>query len=220
VSSLPGAARPLRGALAWVGVPPGAVVFQYNPDTMTRRLEPMAGTEGGGKLEALRLVGPPRETITLNVEVDAVDQPDLGDPSAGFTGLEPVLASLELLVYPHSGVTLANSILAAAGVIEVIPLEAPFTLLVWGAKRVVPVRLTGFSITEEGYDVDLNPLRARLELSLHVLSTADLKLYHPGYSLFMVHQITKEMTARSSSTTALQQVGQGLHGLGLPGLGQ
>jgi hypothetical protein len=79
-----------------------------------------------------------------------------------------------------------------AGNIEIIPPEAPLTLFVWGPARVVPVRLTSFSITEEAFDTLLNPIRAKVDLSLYVLSYADLKVSHPGYRIFQVHQKAKE----------------------------
>src|SRR4051812_47655392 len=113
VSSFPGSPRLLKGAL--VGLDPAnplasVVVFQYNPDTMTRRLEPR--TSGGGddadRSEALRLTGPPKETISLNVEVDATDGLEQGDPLAIASGVYPTLSALEMLLYPKSVVVLAN----------------------------------------------------------------------------------------------------------------
>ena len=47
-----------------------------------------------------------------------------------------------MLLYPKAALVIANEVLAALGVIEVIPPEAPLTLFVWGPKRVLPVRLT------------------------------------------------------------------------------
>jgi hypothetical protein len=68
-------------------------------------------------------------------------------------------------------------------------------LFVWGPKRVLPVRLTSFSITEQAFDPDLNPIRASVNLSLAVLSYQDLGLLSPGGALFMVHQVAKEAMA-------------------------
>ena len=84
------------------------------------------------------------------------------------------------------------------------------TLFVWGAQRVLPVRVTSLSITEEAYDTLLNPIRAKVDLSLYVLSYADLKLTHPGYSLFLVHQIAKEVLATSNVFNSVQQTGASL----------
>jgi hypothetical protein len=106
-----------------------------------------------------------------------------------------VLASLEMLIYPKSIPTIANEALAAVGVIEVVPPEAPLTLFVWGVKRVLPVRITSFSITEEAFDPNLNPIRASVNLGLQVLTYHDLGLLSAGGALFMAHQIIKEVMA-------------------------
>ena len=69
--------------------------------------------------------------------------------------------------------------------LEVLPIEAPLTLFVWGAQRVVPVRVTDLSITEEAFDAALNPIRAKVSLGLRVLSVDDLGFDHRGGTLFM-----------------------------------
>lgn len=203
MSSFPGSPRLIKGAI--IGLDPtnplaSVVVFQYNPDTMTRRLE--ARSTGGGdtsdRSEAFRLTGPPKETITLNIEVDATDQLEQANPIAVASGVSPTLAALELLLYPKSLTVIANAALAQAGNIEIIPPEAPLTLFVWGPARVLPVRVTGFSITEEAYDPLLNPIRAKVDLTLNVLNYMDLKITNPGYTLFMAHQIAKEVMATTN----------------------
>jgi hypothetical protein len=163
---------------------------------MTRRLTAQT-TEGSSRdrTEALRLKGPPQETINVDIEIDAADQLEKNDPIAATMGLYPTLASLEMLLYPKSVLTIANEVLAAAGIIEIIPPEAPLTLFAWGIKRIVPVRLTDFSITEEAYDQDLNPIRAKVTLGMRVLTYQDLGLPSVGGALFMAHQIMKEAMA-------------------------
>ena len=198
MSSFPGSPKLFKGAI--IGLDPfnpvaSVIVFQYNPETLTRSL--VAQTSGGDadRGEALRLKGPPEETITLKVEIDAADQLEQAGAIATTMGIYPVLASLEMLIYPKSIPTIVNEALMAAGVIEVVPPEAPLTLFVWGLKRVVPVRVTSFSITEEAFDPDLNPIRASVNLGLRVLTYHDLGLLSPGGSLFMAHQIVKEVMA-------------------------
>src|SRR6185503_17981752 len=179
MSSFPGSPRLLKGAL--IGLDPvnplaRVVVFQYNPDTMTRRLEPRAVSAEGDRGEAFRLTGAPKETITLSVEIDATDQLEQANPLATTVGIYPALAALEMLLYPKSAVVIANTVLSLIGTVEVIPVEAPLTLFVWGPQRVLPVRLTSLSITEEAHDQLLNPIRAKVELSLTVLSYHDLSM--------------------------------------------
>jgi hypothetical protein len=68
-------------------------------------------------------------------------------------------------------------------------------LFVWGPGRVLPVRLDGFSITEQAYDAALTPIRARADLDLRVLSYDDLPAGDPGHHLFLAHQVAKEALA-------------------------
>ncbi len=174
-----------------------SIVFQYNPDTMTRSLKAQtSGTESANHTEPMRLKGAPIETISLSVEIDAADQLEGGPGIASEMGIYPQLSALEMLIYPPSSVVIANADLVAAGTIELVPPEAPMTLFMWGANRILPVRLTDFSIAEEAYDVNLNPLRAKVTLNLRVLSYNDLPRDNPGYNFFLAHQVAKEAMAK------------------------
>jgi hypothetical protein len=216
VTGFPGSPKTARGVL--IGLDPAnplasIAVFQYNPDEMTRTLQARAATggglSGGARSEALRLTGAPIENISLAVEIDAADQLERGDPLASTLGIYPQLSALEMLLYPKSSVVIANAALALGGSIELVPAEAPLTLLVWGIKRVLPVRLTQFSIVEQAYDPDLNPIRARVSLGLRVLSYSDLTATSPGYHLFLAHQVAKEVMATIGSASAVVTAGTG-----------
>uniref|UniRef100_A0A832H352 Uncharacterized protein n=1 Tax=Oscillatoriales cyanobacterium SpSt-402 TaxID=2282168 RepID=A0A832H352_9CYAN len=203
MTSFPGSPRLLKGAivgLSPINPQPSVIVFQYNPDTLTRTVT--AQTTGGesDRREALRLKGPPEETIRLDIEIDATDQLEQAQPLVTQAGLYPVLGALELLLYPHSRLVIANEVLLNVGIIEVIPPEAPLTIFIWGNKRILPVRLTELSFTEEAFDPNLNPIRAKVSLSLRVLNYQDLGLLSVGGSLFMAHQIMKEVMANQSSS--------------------
>lgn len=212
MADFPNSPRVLKGAL--VGLDPlnpvaSVVVFQYNPETVTRTLQAQAAGEGGARSEAMRLRGAPVETIKMDVEIDATDKLEEGDGLTSSLGIHPQLAALEMLLYPKSALVVANTVLMALGTLEVLPPVGPLTLLVWGLKRVLPVRLTEFSVTEEAYDPGLNPIRARVSLGMRVLSYNDLSLTNPGYSLFVVHQIAKEALAVIGSVGNLGQVAGG-----------
>ncbi len=199
MTSFPRSPRLQKGAI--IGLDPAnplasVVIFQYNPEELSRSIT--ANTSGGGDAdpgEALRLKGPPKETISLKVEIDATDQLEIADPLAGSLGIHPQLASLEMLLYPKSAVVIANEVLKLAGVIEVIPPEAPLTLFVWGIKRVLPVRINSFTISEKAFDPNLNPILAEVSLQLQVLTYQDLGLLSVGGAMFMGHQIIKEVMA-------------------------
>lgn len=204
--------RLIKGAL--IGFSPvnplatSVIVFQYNPDTMTRRLDARStgGNEWSDKSEAFRLTGPPQETITVNVELDATDQLENAETLAVNAGVYPALSALEMLLYPQSDRVIANSALALIGNMEIIPPEAPLTIFVWGIQRVLPVRVTGISITEEEFDTVLNPIRAKVDLNLQVLSYFDLKINSFGYNLFFAHQIAKEVLATSNVFNSVQNI--------------
>lgn len=186
-----------KGAI--VGIDPvnplaSIVVFQYNPASLDRTLRARtAGAEGAPG--PVRLAGPPEESIKLSVTLDATDQLQEGNAIARDMGISPALSALEMLLYPKSALVIANEVLARVGVIEVIPMEGPLTVLIWGPRRILPVRITDFSIAEEAFDTMLNPIRAKVDLGLRVLTYDDLGMLSPGGALFMVHQVAKEVMA-------------------------
>lgn len=212
MSSFPGSPRLTKGAIVSFDIfnpVPMVVLFQYNPETMTRTLQGRTtGTEGDPS-EAFRLTGPPTETISIDIELDATDQLEkpAENKNATSMGILPQLSALEMMLYPKSSLVIANTALTLAGVLEVIPPEGPFTLFIWGSKRVLPVKLTEFRITEEAHDVNLNPIRAKVSLGMKVLTYADLKLTHPGYALFLAHQVVKETMAVIGSVNSLGALG-------------
>ena len=216
MSSFPNSPRLIKGGIVLVdpvsGVVLRVIALQYNPDTLSRSLAVQGvGGEGGDRLEALRLKGPPIETIKLEAEIDAADQLEFPDqnPATAQLGIQPELALLETLLYPHSSDLQANNRLASIGTLEIAPAQAPLTLLVWGANRIVPVRITEFGIVEEAFDPLLNPIRAKVSLGLRVLSINDLDFSSKGGSLFMIYQQQKESLAQRARVAALPALGIG-----------
>ena len=192
------------------------IALQYNPDTLTRTLQiqAVAGGQDGVRVDALRLRGPAAETIKLEAEMDATDQLEFPtqNPTAVQFGLQPQLAQLEMLVNPTVETLEADNNLANNGTLEIIPLEQPLTLFVWSKSRVAPVRITDFSITEEAFDVNLNPIRAKVSLGFRVLNVDDLGFDHPGGQMFMTYLANKQQLASQASNVALSVLGLG----GLP----
>ena len=89
------------------------------------------------------------------LEIDATDElefPD-GNPATAQAGVFPALSALETIVYPTSAQLQANNELAGAGTLEILPMESALTLFVWSKNRIVPVRITDFSITEEAFGI-------------------------------------------------------------------
>jgi hypothetical protein len=213
MSTFPGSPRILKGGIVLIDPDSGAVLrviaLQYNPDSLSRTLQVQAAGEGGDRLEALRLKGPPNETIKLEAEIDATDQLEFPDKNATTVelGIYPQLAALESIVYPSSGTLELNAMLAQVGTIEIIPDETPLMLFVWSKTRILPVRLTEFSITEEAFDTSLNPMRAKVSLGLRVLSINDLSFSHRGGALFMTYLKAKEQLAGMSAAVPFSALG-------------
>jgi hypothetical protein len=187
------------------------IAMQYNPDALSRSLQIQAAGEGAAHSEVLRLKGPPVETIRLEAEIDATDQLEQPDqnPNTVALGLHPQLAALEILAYPTLADVQSNRTLADGGMLEILPAAAPLTLFVWSRSRVMPVRITDFSITEEAFDAALNPIRAKVSLGLRVLSINDLGFDTKASGIFMVYHQQKERLA------GLNLPGGGLGALGI-----
>lgn len=214
MSSFPNSPRLIKGGIVLLDPNTSAVLriiaLQYNPDTLSRTLQVQAaGGEGGDRLEALRLKGPPNESIKLDAEIDATDQLEFPDNNrtTAQLGIFPQLAALETIIYPTSGQIESNNSLAQSGTLEISPSETPLTLFVWSKTRILPVRLTEFSITEEAFDAALNPIRAKISLGMRVLSVNDLGFAHKGGNLFMAYLKNKEQLVNLSQSASLSSLG-------------
>jgi hypothetical protein len=216
MSSFPNSPRLLKGGIVVIDPDTSAVqriiTLQYNPDTLSRTLQIQSvSADGGTRSEALRLKGPPIETIKLDAEIDATDQLEFPEqnPNATQAGIYPQLAALETLIYPTSGQLQTNNTLAQAGTLEISPMETPLSLFIWSKNRILPVRLTDFSVTEEAFDPSLNPIRAKVSLGMRVLSVDDLGFDHKGGSLFMSYLQNKEQLAGKNVGGSLNAFGIG-----------
>jgi hypothetical protein len=191
----------------------GVIALQYNPDSLSRTLQiqSLPGGQDGVRVDALRLRGPAVETIKLEAELDATDQLEFPgqNPNAAQFGLQPQLAQLEMLINPTVETLQADDAMANAGTLEIIPLEQPLTLFVWSKSRVVPVRLTDFSITEEAFDPNLNPIRAKVSLGMRVLNIDDIGFSHPGGRIFMSYLTNKQQLASQATSVAISVLGLG-----------
>ena len=181
---------------------PDVIPFQINPESLQRTIE--ANTAEGDGGDSFRLAGAPREVIQVEATFDASD--DLEQGEAGETGLHPRLAQLETLLYPPVETIIANNLLLGLGTIEVLPASGPFTVFIWGKSRILPVRIKSLSITEEAYDPRLNPIRAKVSMEMTILNYSDLEHTHPGYTMFLSHQLVKENLALVDRVNSLGSV--------------
>ncbi len=215
MSTFPRSPRKLSAGLVILSPASGAVrrviALQYNPDSLSRSLQVQGAGEGGEQSEVLRLKGPAVESIKLEAEIDATDQLEFPDQHAATVqyGIQPQLCALEVLVNPAAADLVAANELASLGTIEIAPAEAPLTLFVWGQQRIVAVRITEFSITEEAFDPDLNPIRAKVSLGMRVLTVNDVGFAHKAGTLFLGYLGNKERLAGQAPGASLGTLGLG-----------
>ena len=185
------------------------ITLQYASETLQRSLEVQAITDGADRSQPLRLAAPATETITLEAELDAIDQLETpGDnPDASEVGIFPALSALETMLYPTTAQLEKQNEQGAAGTLQIAPAEAPLALFIWSRNRIVPVRLNSLSITEESFDPALNPIRAKINLTLRVLSVDDLGFRHRGGGLFMAYLRAKEGLAERAAGGQLSAFG-------------
>jgi hypothetical protein len=217
MTTFPGSPKTLKGGFILLDAEGKTVLrtvaFQYNPDTLSRTLTPRgAKIDAGDRLEGLRLVGPPVETIKMDIELDATDRLEKpkDNPETVQNGIAPELADLETIISPATADLTAANQLALTGTLEVLPLPSPLVLLVLGTNRTLPVRITEFSIVEEAFDARLNPIRARISLGMRALSIDDLAFGSKGAELFMVAAKRREKLSQRKPPS--------VQALGLPGV--
>jgi hypothetical protein len=217
-SDFTGSPKVLKGALVafqsqFLGPIPNVIVFQYNCEELSRSLEqrsapPEAGNVGAAREDVQKVLGPPVENINIKIELNAADQlaEPQSNPQVAEFGLHPSLAALELLLYPPTTQVLLNRTLALAGTAHVCPADVPLVLFIWGRSRVVPVRLSRFSVTEQAFDTLLNPIRATVDLGMRVLTYMELKENNLGYGAYIAFQTQKEVLARLNLVNSAQQI--------------
>ena len=167
MSSFPGSPKLVKAGFVQLdpaNPKPLVLIFQYNPETLLRRLE---GVNPAVPPPPPPAAPPaPRETVTFTLALDAADKLQTGDPLTQQSGLLPAISALELLLYP-------------AG--------SKLTVWVSGGRRVVPVRITEMQIIEQAFDPALNPIRAEVAVTLLVLKDADLPINSQGRALWDAH---------------------------------
>lgn len=215
MTGFPRSPKLVKAGLVLIDPDSGAILrivsLQYNSENLTRSLQVQAAGEEGERSQALRLKGPAVETFTLEAVLDATDQLEFPDANAAAVeaGLFPQIAAMETLIYPTSAQLRKQDALANAGTLEIAPIETPLALFIWSRHRIVPVRVTQLSITEEAFDPSLNPILAKVGLGLRALSVDDLGFAHRGGGLFMAYLAAKEQLAQRAPGASLATFGVG-----------
>lgn len=203
--------RILKGGLVLMDRDSGeilrTIVLQYNPEMLTRSLTVRGAGDDSDPVEALRLAGPPVETISLEAVLDAADGLETNDVTVAAHGVAADLAAIETVLSPTVAQLAAQDALAGRGAIEVLPAISPLVLFVWGAKRIVAVRITECSVKEEAFDPDLNPIRARITLGMRALTVNDLAYGSRGGGVSLVQLQLKETLSRKATGGGLAALG-------------
>lgn len=213
MSAFPRSPRLVKAGIVVIEPETGRVIriipFQYNPASLTHTLRAREGEyeARGSRYEGKRQMSPPIESFRIEAELDATDLLEGGDATAGGYGIYPALSALETLIYPTSLQLMNRNHDPASGIPESVPMDAPLTVFVWNSRRIVPVRITEFSITEEAFDPLLNPIRANVSIGMQVLPVDDPGLNHHGESLYLKYLQEKEKMAAEAKPGTLRDLG-------------
>lgn len=175
------------------GVVQRVIVFQYNPETLVRRLEAASASNAGTGLGVSKAIGAvpaaapaPTETVSFTIALDAADKLQVGDPVTQQNGLLPMISGLELLLYATPG---------------------SVTVWVSGSKRVLPVRIADLVVNEQAFDPTLNPIRAEVSVSVQVLKDADLAANPRARALWDAHYAQLQQLANALGSGTLSALG-------------
>lgn len=161
-----------------VGVVPNVIPFQYNPEKLSHTLTPwnpfeVDQTQRGAQAPTVQPFDP-KESFNLTLEIDATDDLEDGNPVAKEVGVADRLAALKKLTLPTEGLigdlaASARALVGKASEHAVRP-TVPVVLFVWGTGRILPVRVTSFSVEETLFSPSLHPIQATVTLGLEVLT--------------------------------------------------
>jgi hypothetical protein len=189
MTSSPGARRAIRAGFVLLDPATGTISrvleFPLNPESLVRSLEPGPPTESAIE---------PREVISFSLTLDATDALERRDPQAAADGILPLLSAVEMLMYGSAG-------------------SLPLVVFVWGKRRILPVRLTSLVITEQDFDTKLNPILARVAVTMLSLRDADLPLDSPARALWKVQLEVLQQLAASAANGTLDDLGLGAAGM-------
>ena len=160
------------------GVVPNIIPFQYNPEKLSHTLTPwnpfeVDQTQRGAQAPTVQPFDP-KESFSLTLEIDATNDLEDDNPVAKRVGVADRLAALKKLTLPTEGligdlVTSARALVGKAAK-QAVRATVPVVLFVWGPSRILPVRVTSFSVEETLFSPTLHPIQATVTLGLEVLT--------------------------------------------------
>ncbi len=175
----------LRGALIeygtdLIGPIPNVVIFQFNPETLSRALQVPPRPTGATQRETTQAGEKTFEKISFKAHFSAANMLDEDKVLARLFGIGPQLAALEKMVLPSAKIAgligavidkIAGAAAPPAPPAQPVPREKyPRILFIWGPTRVLPVTIDSMTIAEQEYDFLLNPVRAEVDITLSVIA--------------------------------------------------
>lgn len=214
---------------------PNVIVFQFNPETMTHtwtQPEPSPAGPNASVTDPYAVTHEPGESFSFVLALDAADSIATGSvsaPLAEASGVYSRLAALEMLLYPASstanplnpggGGGLLGTVTAAIGSAlhvsakQAVPENVLNTVLfVWGPGRIVPIRITGLTVTERLYDPALNPTLAEVQITMRVPTDEELR-HHAGATLARVANGYTQTLRLSLAAANLVNAGESIFGM-------
>lgn len=201
----------IKGLLFEYGLslPPLALVFDFNPQTISRSrtVTIKTGNAPGARLgyDFLTPLETPRaaqgvelqgESISITILLDATDRMQEGDAIAGQFGVQPQIDTLRSMLEPKvqgpGGLQVLSSI--AGGGSRAFERNETASVLVfaWGLQF-LPVFLTGVSQNESLHLPNLAPYRAEMTLTMQIIESNN--------PFFMAEKVRQTaMTALNAAT--------------------
>jgi hypothetical protein len=217
----------MRGAMIeygsdFLGPLPNVVIFQFNPESLTRTIQIPARPSGAAARETTQAGEPSIEKITLKAQFSAADGMGTGNILARTMGVGPRLAALEKMVNPASKLSgLIGAAIDAVGDAlglgggaddaprQSIPREKyPRILFIWGPFRVLPVVIESMSITELQYDFLLNPIQADVSIGLAVNAIDNCSDDTVGKGALEYSNMAKDAQAMLNLANTIEQIAE------------
>jgi hypothetical protein len=214
----------LRGVLIeygtdLIGPIPNVVIFQFNPESLSRSLQIPQRPTGATQREATQAGEKTFEKISFKAHFSAANMLDEDKALAKMFGIGPQLCALEKMVLPSAKIAgLIGEALDAVGdalglgggddaPAQPIPREKyPRILFIWGLTRVLPVTIDSMTIAELEYDAMLNPLRAEVDLQLSVIAIDQCSDDVLGKGALEYTTIAKEAQAIANLANTAEQI--------------
>ncbi len=182
---------------------PVVVVFQFNPESISRTPAHPPLESATPTLENPRITpSEPAESMRFDLQIDATDQLAAGSPLAAAHGILPILSALELLMIPTERPNLQA--MSGDNAYTSPPRSVPLVLFFWGTYRILPVRITNLGIDETRFDTRLNPVRAKVSVSLDVLTPNRLGDNVFGKGVYDYTRGVKQVMAALNTLNALE----------------